>query len=109
MSFAMSRALCADVYQSSARHLLRHVACSCAWTRPLVVASGGMGSDSRALEAKILAYLDLRPRATDTATGIATFWVDADRCHVEDALASLVERGVLLTCVRAGKVYYQRA
>ncbi len=58
---------------------------------------------------RILEYLRVRPRATDTKLGVALFWVDSDPRDVEVALEQLVGMGLLVTQRRAGDVYYQLA
>jgi len=47
------------------------------------------------LAERIMSYLDEYPRASDTAEGIAAFWVHARTTSVHRTLDSLVERGQL--------------
>ena len=44
----------------------------------------------------ILQYLRDHPAASDTAEGIAKWWVSEDRIAVENALALLVKEGVVV-------------
>lgn len=55
-------------------------------------------SAPRDIALAILTYLELHPRARDTAEGIAHWWVRADVSVVKEALDILVDGGAVTKC-----------
>jgi len=56
----------------------------------------------------IEAYLDQRPQATDTAEGIAAWWVQGRTTTVRLALGLLIERGQLEVSDAGGATRYRK-